>query len=92
MKYLNKLSVQIVMALVIGFLLAGAGTHIGYPCDPKPADAIGCESHEKAVMHPKDLFDNKQNSLVIFSQRFAIYSIVTLSVLGAVSAIQKKKK
>ena len=89
--YLNKLSVLIVIALVVGFLLAGAFTHIIYPC--KPVDvAMGCESFEKAVMHPKDLFDNKQNSLIIFSRRFTIYSIVTLSVLGAVSAIQKKKK
>ncbi len=92
MKYLNKLSVKITIAIIVGFLLAGAGTHIKYPCDPKPADAIGCESLDKAVMHPKDLLGNKQDSLMIFSRRFAITSIATLALIGAVSVIQQKKK
>lgn len=91
MKYIHKLSVQIVIALSVGFLLAGAFTHITYPCEPVDG-AIGCESFEKAVMHPNDLFNNKQNSLVIFSQKFVISSIITLALLAAVSALLKKEK
>ena len=92
MKYLNKLSVKIAIAIIAGFLLAGAGADIAYPCDPKPADMIGCESLEKAVMNPKDLLSNKQGSLIRFTQTFGITAIATLAVLSTVSAIQQKKK
>ena len=34
MKQINKLSVRIVVALLIGFLFAGALTKITYPCEP----------------------------------------------------------
>jgi hypothetical protein len=68
---------------------AATFTHITYPC--KPVDvAMGCESFEKAVMHPKDLFDNKQNSLVYFFQTFGITSLVSFGILSVLCVFKKK--
>lgn len=90
MKQINKLSVRIVVALLIGFLFAGALTKITYPCEPTDG-AKGCLSFEKAIMHPNDLINNRQNSLVKFSQSFATVSVGTFVVLGVRSLASKKR-
>jgi hypothetical protein len=90
MKHINKLAVRIVAAIVIGFLLAGAGTDIPYTCAPIDG-AEGCVSFDKAVMHPSDLLSNKQNSLVIFSTFFVITSLIIFAFLSALRLAQKRE-
>ncbi len=90
MKSANKLMVRIVMAVVIGFLLAGVGTKITYTCVPHPGEE-GCVSFEKAIMHPSDLLDNKQDSLVQFSKTFAITSLASFVLLSVIGLTQKRK-
>jgi hypothetical protein len=90
MKLLHKLSVRIVIAVVIGFLFASAGTDIAYMCAPIDG-AAGCASFDKALMHPSDLLNNEQNSLRRFSMTFAITSLVAFALLSTVSLAQKKK-
>ncbi len=90
MKYVNKLSVRIVIAVVISFLLAGAATKITYTCPPIDG-AAGCVSHDKAVMRPSDLLNNKQDSLVHFSETFMIASLISFALLGVLSLAEKNK-
>ena len=90
MKLIHKLSVRIAIALVIGVLFAGAGTKITYTCALVDG-AQGCTSFEKAIMHPNDLLDNKQNSLVKFSTTFALTSLIAFAILEAASRAQKRK-
>lgn len=82
MKYIDKLSVRIRIAFVVGFLLASIGTKITYTCVPIDG-AKGCVSFEKAIMHPSDLLNNRQDSLVKFSTTFVISSLVTFIILSA---------
>jgi hypothetical protein len=89
MKLLNKLSVRIVAAIVIGFLITGAGISNTYSCAPIDG-AAGCVSFDKVVMHPNDLLHNRQNSLVRFSSTFAITSLVAFALLNVVRFQQKK--
>lgn len=91
MKYIHKLSVKILAALLIGFLLASTGTKITYSCAPVDG-AAGCVSFDKAIMHPSDLLNNKQNSLVHFSEAFAISSLVSFAALSVIDAALKKPK
>jgi hypothetical protein len=91
MKLTNNLTIRIVTTIVIGFLLAGAGTKITYTCVP-PNGELGCTSFEKAVMHPGDLLKNKQNSLSHFSETFVITSLTSLALFTVVSSTQKKSK
>jgi hypothetical protein len=89
MKYIHKLSVRITVAALVGFLLAGAFTHITYTCTPIEG-AAGCVSFDKAVMHPNDLLRNKQGSLVHFSETFVITSLVVFVILELL--IREKKR
>lgn len=91
MKYIHKLSVRILVAIVIGLFFAGTGTSITYTCAPVDG-AKGCISFDKAVMHPGDLLNNKQNSLTHFSEIFVISSVVSFAVLSIVDSVQKKPK
>jgi len=79
---------KIVAAVLIGFLIAGAGTKIIYTCPPIDG-AAGCASLDKAVMHPGDLLRNKQESLVHFSETFVITSLVGFVILELL--IREKK-
>lgn len=90
MKHLNKLSVRILSAIVIGFLLAGAGTKITYTCAPVDS-AESCISFDKAIMHPKDLLNNKQGSLVKFSITFVMTSLIAFAIISAVNLTKKEK-
>ena len=90
MKYIAKLWVRIAVALALGFLFASTTTKIIYPC-PLTNGAKGCMSFEKAVMHPNDLRNNKQNSLHNFSMSFAWVSLASFALLSAVSINYKSK-
>ena len=90
MKYINKLSVRIIAAVVIGFQLASVGTKITYSCRPVDG-AAGCVSFGKAVMHPSDLLNNKQDSLVHFSETFVITSFASFVLLSVFGLARKKK-
>ena len=90
MKYISKLWVKIVAAITFGFLLAGAGTHITYSC-PLTDGAAGCVSLAKAIDHPNDLLNNKQGSLVHFSENFVIASLVVFALLSVFSLTQKRR-
>jgi hypothetical protein len=91
MKYVHKLLVRIIAAVIIGFLLAGVGTKITYSCMPVDG-AAGCASFDKAVMHPNDLLNNKQDSLFHLSEAFAITAIVIFAILSIFNSVQKKPK
>ena len=91
MKRFDHVWVKIVAAVVVGFLLAGAGTHITYACAPVDG-AQGCVSFDKAVMHPSDLLANKQGSLVHFSTAFILVTCVSFALLWALPLFGKKVK
>ena len=90
MKHIHKLSVRVIVAVIVGFLIAGALTKITYTCTPIDG-AAGCMYFDKAVMHPNDLLNNKQGSLVKFSATLSITLLITFSLLSAVSLTQKKQ-
>jgi hypothetical protein len=96
MGYMRKLPVRIISALIAGLLLAGAFTTITYSCPPSavPAgeSASHCVAFEKAVMHPSDLFNNKQRSLIRFSTTFAVASLIALALLSAASFIRSSRR
>ncbi len=91
MKYIHKFSARIVVALVVGFLLASAGTKITYSCAPVDG-AAGCVLTDKAIMYPSDLLNNKQDSLVRFSEGFAVSSLICFALLSIIDAAWKKSK
>lgn len=86
MKYMQKVWVRVVVAAVIGFLLAGLSTHITYPCAasdvPNGESVAQCVAFEKATMHPSDLLINKQDSLVHFAQVFVITGLIVFVILS----------
>lgn len=83
MRYINKFPVKLIAAVFVGFVFAGALTTITYTCTPIDG-ASGCVSFDKAVMHPRDLISNKQESLTRF---FIIFVATSLSVLGLLSVV-----
>jgi len=95
---------KIVAAVLIGFLLAGASTHIVYsPCLPSdnpgvPYDAppnegslTRCAEYAKAIDKPRDLIHNKQDSLVHFSETFVTVSLISFALLSVFTQIRKRK-
>jgi len=82
---------KIIAAVLIGFLIAGAGTKIIYTCAPVDG-AAGCAELDKAVMHPADLLNNKQDSLVHFSETFVISSLVGFVILELFSREKKRRR
>lgn len=91
MKYVNRLSVRIVIAVVAGFMLAGAGTKITYTCPPVDG-AVGCTSLQKAIVHPEDLLNNKQESLVRFSETIVVTSLASFALFSAYTWFKAKKR
>lgn len=94
-----------IIAIVIGFSLAGVGTHIIYsPCLPSDNPGVPynappgeeslnrCAEFAKAIDKPRDLFHNKQNSLVHFSENFAGASLVVFAILNIPLFVKKLKK
>lgn len=90
MKYLEKISVRIAVALIVGFLIAGSNTSIKYDCPPIDG-AMGCTAFEDAILHPGDLLNNEQNSLVRFSRTFAVSSVITFALISAVIIVKNNK-
>lgn len=90
MKNIQKLSVRIILAVLVGFVFAASRTTMTYDC-PLIDGAKGCTAFEDAITHPSDLLNNRQNSLVRFSRTFAISSLVTFAVVSAVSIATKDK-
>ena len=88
MKYINKPSIRVAVSVIIGFIFAGAWTSIQYQCDP--LDNKGCVAFESAILHPKDLINNEQDSLVTFSRYMALSSVVCLAILTAINASHKR--
>lgn len=95
----------IIISLIIGFLFAYEGTHIVYsPCLPgdnpgvpynAPSDEDSltrCAEFAKALDKPHDLFHNKQDSLVHFSETFGIISLVCFALISVYNGIQMKRK
>lgn len=81
---------KIIAAILIGFLIAGAGTDIHYTCTPIDG-AKGCASFEKAVMHPADLLNNRQSSLVHFVETFVISSLIVFVILEILTHGKKRQ-
>lgn len=91
-KIINKLSARIIIAVVFGLLAASTFTLMQGPCTTTiPGEnAAHCVEFSKAVMHPNDLLDNKQNSLMKFSKTFVIASVASFALLSAYSWYQNK--
>jgi hypothetical protein len=79
------------VALTIGFLYAGAFTSIRYGDCSHIFDGPGCATIEKAIMHPKDLLNNKQGSLVEFSKTIAVVSLGAFVILSTIGLANEKK-
>lgn len=92
MKYLNKLWVRIIIAIVVGFVLAGGYTDIAYslPTIYTEQGGAGGVLYESVLSHPRDLLNNKENSLVRFSTTFFVVSIITFSALSIPSLTKRK--
>lgn len=89
MKHVNKPSAIILGAIIVGFLLASIGTKVTYSCLPS-GDDKGCVSFEKAIMHPFDLFHNRQGSLTDFFSLFVISSLVTIALAVSADIVKKR--
>ncbi len=90
MKRLNSIAVKVIIAILIGFLWASAFTDIAYTCPPETPNG-GCFSLEKALMHPHDFLNNKQDSLIRFSEHFAQVSLTVFALLFIFGLVQKRK-
>jgi len=98
MKYIKKLWVRIVIAIVVGLLIAYAGvgiTHVIRPCTPAEVprgESISrCEAVEKMFIHPRDLLGNKQSRLTRFSETFVMASLASFALLSVFGLVQQKK-
>ena len=98
-KSLSKLYVRIIISVAIGLFMAGGYTNIHYPCSELPdfkvasgEDIEKCVAFESAIMHPGDLMKNKQNSLVEFTQGFAVVALLVFALLSLYSRSQTRKK
>lgn len=93
---IKKLSVRIVIALVLGLLLASRTT-IQVPCSTVPTtvptgeDIEKCIAFDDAFNQPRRLFANEQNSLVRFTTTFAITSIASFGTLSLYSLYKNRK-
>jgi hypothetical protein len=90
-KILKNLPARIALSLLIAFFIAGAGTHIQYPCQPETANG-GCVSFEKAVMHLGDLQNNVQDSRTKFIKAFVLSSLGSFAVLSLYITYTNRKK
>lgn len=82
---------KVLVAIIVGFLLAGVGTKITYDCAPVD-DAAGCVSIDRALMHPNDLLNNKQDSLLRFSEIFSVTALGMYITLVIFQFVYKKSK
>lgn len=89
---IHKRSVQILIATVFGLLVAATFTHLQGPCTATiPGENSSyCVEFSKAVMHPKDLISNKQNTLVRFAGTFTISSLAGFALLSVYSKLNRR--
>jgi hypothetical protein len=101
---MRKMVVRILIAMMIGFLLAGESTHIIYsPClasdtpgvpynaPPNEESLTRCAEIAKAIDKPYDLIHNKQDSLVGFSETFVITALISFAILELVARNKKRR-
>lgn len=93
-RLIDKLSARILVATVFGFLIASTSTHLQGPCTTTiPGEnSSRCVEFSKAVMHPRDLINNKQNTLTKFAGTLAISSFVSFALLSVYGQLRTKKK
>lgn len=99
MKHIKNLRVRIIAAVAIGLLFAYIGvgiTHVTRPCAPadvpKGESISRCVSIEKVYAHPSDIFTNKQDKLIHFSETFVAASFISYAILSIFSSTLKKPK
>lgn len=71
-----------------------AQTGIEVPCTgvPPPGESNArCAAIGKALWYPKDLINNKQNTLAEFSKTFVEVSVFTFALLSIIALYWKKK-
>jgi hypothetical protein len=90
----SKLNVRILAAMAFGFLMASTFTHLQGPCTTTipSEDGSHCVEFSKAVMHPKDLINNKQDTLTKFVGTLAIGSLAGFALLSAYGQLRTRKK
>lgn len=88
---MNELWFKLTVAAICGLLLASITTKISYTCPPADG-VVGCVSFEKALMHPSDLMENKQDSLAYFATTFIATGGIVFTTLSLVNTVQKNKK
>lgn len=93
-KLVKKLSTRIIIAVVFGLLFATTFTHIQGPCTTSiPGEDIKkCVELSKAIMHPSELLNNKQNSLVNYSETFLVVSAASYVLLSFYAAVRSQIK
>lgn len=104
---MRKMYLHVLISIVVGFLFAYEGTHIVYsPCLPSDNPGIPynappgegkesltrCAEFVKALDKPRDLFHNKQDSLVHFSENFAGASLVCFALISLYNRDQVKRR
>lgn len=92
-KYISKIWVRIIISIIIGLFFAGGYTDISYdlPTIYTEKGGSGGAVFESALSHPKDLMNNKQDSLVRFSTTFFAVSVITFSALSIPTLTKRKK-
>lgn len=92
-KLIDKLYARIIAAVVLGLLFASTFTLMQGPCTTivPGEDITKCVEHSKAIMHPGDLLNNTQNSLVKFSRTFVIVSVISFALLSVYSRYKKPR-
>lgn len=90
-KNVKSLCARILVAVILGLILASTFTKTQGPCTSSTPgeDVAKCVEFSKAILHPNDLLNNNQDSLVNFSKTFASVSVTTFIVFGAYDYCKK---
>jgi hypothetical protein len=91
-KHINKFSIRIVIALVLGLLL-DSRTTIQAPRTSAPPgkDIEKCVSFPEAISQSSKLLANEQNSLLRFSTTFAATLATSFATLSLFSFYKNRK-
>lgn len=82
----KTLAFRLLLPIVLGVAFAAAFTSIQYECADQ-LGAQGCVTYEKALLHPHDLFANKQDSLERGLTSFFAVSLLALLVVNGFARI-----
>lgn len=90
-KLFKKHRNKIIIALLLGLLFASAFTHIQRPCTTTipGEDKTKCVEWSKAIINPSELLNNKQNSLVKFTETFVVVSVTGFVLLSIYSRYKR---